>query len=184
MSKPILTRRRLVVINKALLYSLISFFIYVFINGLLGNPEPGKQTAYSNHININNLAEGEYRIESYRTQMILVLHRSEKMLQQLQHDNPDLVDPQSKQSQQPPHSMNAYRSQYPQYLIVHAYDPDSSCQLVINTQGSNSGIRDLCSGNRYDWAGRAIKPARVNLTVPNYDLSGQLGGAANNRSLP
>lgn len=167
-----------------MLYSLLLFFIYVLISGLLGNPESSRHASDNRQINIQDLAKGEYRILKFRNEMILVLHRSEEMLEQLQQLNPDLVDPQSRHSQQPEHSLNLYRSQYPQYLVVHAYDPGSSCQLVINTEGSYSGIRDLCSGNRYDWSGRAIKPARVNLTVPIYDLSTQLGDAANSQSLP
>lgn len=172
-------RQALTLIVKTMLYIMLGFFIYVFISGLLGKPEYVEQDSYDTHIDIEGLAEGEYRVVEYRTQMILVLHRSPAMLVQLQQDNPGLVDPQSRHSKQPQHSENIYRSQYPQYLVVHAYDPDSGCQLVINTAGSESGIRDLCSGNRYDWSGRAIRPAKVNLTVPTYDLALQLYDGTN-----
>lgn len=178
-------RQQLIIINKLLLYTLLLFFIYIFFSGLLSSTTENEKSTFSNQINISNIEPGDYRITSYRNNMILILHRDADMLAQLHKPVTQLHDPESKQSQQAAHSENLYRSQYPQYLIVNAYDPDSNCQLVIDKQGkTGGGIRDLCSGNHYDWAGRAIKPARINLTVPDYDLTPQLSDDSSNQSLP
>lgn len=84
-----------------------------------------------------------------------------------------LVDPDSKKSLQPAHSLNPWRSSDPEWFVAINQGTDFGCTLQLTEQQL---LVDTCRGSRYDLAGRVLKAqiATKNISVPAYTITGEV----------
>ena len=126
---------------------------------------------------IIKLAPGEMMTVEWRGQPVWILRRTEAMLATLEEVEPQLADPTSEKSVQPPYAKNRHRSIKPEYLVVIGICTHLGCSPTAKfAKGEASGIgKDWlggylcpCHGSRFDLAARVFKsqPAPTNLTVP------------------
>ncbi|MHC2996881.1 ubiquinol-cytochrome c reductase iron-sulfur subunit [Tepidiphilus sp. HLB4] len=126
---------------------------------------------------ISKLAPGEMMTVEWRGQPVWILRRTEAMLATLEEVEPQLADPTSEKSVQPPYAKNRHRSIKPEYLVVIGICTHLGCSPTAKfAKGEASGIgKDWlggylcpCHGSRFDLAARVFKsqPAPTNLTVP------------------
>jgi len=133
-------------------------------------PRPAEPTS-------SKLAPGEMMTVEWRGQPVWILRRTEAMLATLEEVEPQLADPTSEKSVQPPYAKNRHRSIKPEYLVVIGICTHLGCSPTAKfAKGEASGIgKDWlggylcpCHGSRFDLAARVFKsqPAPTNLTVP------------------
>ncbi|MBI5780566.1 MAG: ubiquinol-cytochrome c reductase iron-sulfur subunit [Rhodocyclales bacterium] len=126
---------------------------------------------------ISKLAPGEMMTVEWRGQPVWILRRTEAMLATLEEVEPQLADPTSEKSVQPPYAKNRHRSIKPEYLVVIGICTHLGCSPTAKfAKGEASGIgKDWlggylcpCHGSLFDLAARVFKsqPAPTNLTVP------------------
>ena len=126
---------------------------------------------------ISKLGPGEMMTVEWRGQPVWILRRTEAMLATLEEVEPQLADPTSEKSVQPPYAKNRHRSIKPEYLVVIGICTHLGCSPTAKfAKGEASGIgKDWlggylcpCHGSRFDLAARVFKsqPAPTNLTVP------------------
>lgn len=138
--------------------------------------EAAKAAGAPVEVDISTVAPGNLLAVAWRGKPVWIVHRTPQMLSLLDNHNNLLVDPHSKQPQQPPYAANASRSIKPAYLIVTAicthlgcvplYRPGAAlADLEPNWPG---GFYCPCHGSKFDLAGRVFKnvPAPLNLEIP------------------
>ena len=117
---------------------------------------------------ISKLAPGEMMTVEWRGQPVWILRRTEAMLATLEEVEPQLADPTSEKSVQPPYAKNRHRSIKPEYLVVIGICTHLGC-IPIAHEGTYDGFFCPCHGSQYDTAGRIRKgPAPENLPIPPY----------------
>jgi ubiquinol-cytochrome c reductase iron-sulfur subunit len=127
---------------------------------------------------ISKLEPGQMITVTWRSRPILIVRRTQAMLEALPTLNDQLRDPTSKAAQQLPQYSNLYRSLKPVHLVVVGICTHLGC---IPTFRPDVAPEDLgpqweggffcpCHGSRYDLAGRVYDgvPAPLNLPVPPY----------------
>jgi ubiquinol-cytochrome c reductase iron-sulfur subunit len=129
-------------------------------------------------INIAPLEPGQLLLETWRGQPIGILRRTETMLQNLDDVENRLVDPDSKQDQQPEYIDNQSRALKPEYLVLIMICTHLGCipELVSEVgpqpydENWLGGFYCPCHKSKFDLAGRVYKgvPAPLNLKVPPY----------------
>jgi ubiquinol-cytochrome c reductase iron-sulfur subunit len=114
----------------------------------------------------------------WRTWPVLVVRRTPAMLATLRQASvlDQLVDPDSRQLQQPPYAGNAARSARPEIAVLVGVCTHMGCTPQFYPQPSArepepdwiGGYLCPCHGSKYDLAGRVYKgsPALYNLPVP------------------
>jgi ubiquinol-cytochrome c reductase iron-sulfur subunit len=95
------------------------------------------------------------------------------MLIELEQQNSNLRDPDSRVAQQPPFARNVFRSIRPEYLVLVGLCTHLGCvpQYRFNpSEMTANGFYCPCHGSRFDLSGRVFKsmPAPINLAVPPY----------------
>ncbi|MEM7562085.1 MAG: hypothetical protein AAF353_03425 [Pseudomonadota bacterium] len=100
---------------------------------------------------------------------ILVIRRSEALINQLHSNVENLQDPESLKSRQPQAAQNTLRSLVPEYFVSYAMGTDLGCPIDVDQHG----LKEICGKAYYDFAGRAKKgtQAFANLSIPEYTLS-------------
>lgn len=105
---------------------------------------------------------------------IVVLHRSNSTVASLEHNQGNLADPNSRQSQQPSFADNPYRSENPDWLVMVNICTHTGCRTHYqqNMQGGAGGFYCYCHGSQYDAAGRVFsgQPAPWNMEIPSYQI--------------
>lgn len=133
-------------------------------------------------VDLSSVPPGALSTVEWRGRPVWVLHRTPDMLARLgNHDNA-LVDPASKEDQQPPYARNPVRAIKPEFLVVTAICTHLGC---IPSFRPEPGAPDIspdwpggfycpCHGSRFDLAGRVFQnvPAPRNLEVPPYTYVG------------
>lgn len=127
---------------------------------------------------LSRLAPGKLAVVEWRGRPIWILHRTEEMLATLRSEVNLLVDPQSRQSQQPPSCTNPLRAIKPQFFVATGICTHLGCVPVYRPERGASdlgsdwpgGFYCPCHGSKFDLAGRVFKnvPAPVNLEIPEY----------------
>ena len=127
---------------------------------------------------LGRLEPGRLTTVEWRGRPVWILYRTEEMLATLRNNNNLLLDPQSRQSQQPPYCTNPLRAIKPQFFIATGICTHLGCVPVYRPErgapdlGSDwpGGFYCPCHGSKFDLAGRVFKnvPAPVNLEVPEY----------------
>lgn len=142
----------------------------------LSPSEAAKSAGAPVEVDISAVAPGELVTVEWRGQPIWVVHRTPQMLELLTgHDN-RLVDPHSKEPQQPSYATNPIRSRKPQYLVVTGICTHLGCIPLYRPGVGGAGMEAdwpggfycPCHGSTFDLAGRVFKnvPAPTNLVVP------------------
>jgi ubiquinol-cytochrome c reductase iron-sulfur subunit len=125
---------------------------------------------------ISKLEPGQMVRVKWRGKPVWLVRRTQKMLEVLPTLDPQLSDPESLESIQPPYAQNEYRSIKPEFLVTvgicthlgcsPTYRPDvGAADLGADWEG---GFFCPCHGSKFDLAGRVYKgvPAPTNLDVP------------------
>ncbi|HET7774250.1 MAG TPA: ubiquinol-cytochrome c reductase iron-sulfur subunit [Burkholderiaceae bacterium] len=129
-------------------------------------------------VEIQTSAPGTLQTVAWRGRPVWLLHRSTEMIAALQKPNPDLADPLSRRSEQPPACVNATRSLRPDLFVAVGICTHLGCSPTLRLDDSAlnaelhapGGFVCPCHGSRFDLAGRVVKnvPAPTNLEVPMY----------------
>jgi ubiquinol-cytochrome c reductase iron-sulfur subunit len=126
---------------------------------------------------VGKLEPGQRLTLQWRGKPVWVLRRTPEMLEKLDNTGM-LVDPDSKEPQQPDYAANSTRSIKPEYLVLIGICTHLGCAPLFVPQhdGVNAGLGGdwqggffcPCHGSRFDLAGRVYRgvPAPTNLIVP------------------
>jgi ubiquinol-cytochrome c reductase iron-sulfur subunit len=144
--------------------------------------ERAKAGGAPTEVDLSGIAPGNLSTVEWRGKPVWILHRTPEMLATLGKHDAALVDPASKEEQQPPYARNATRSVRPEFLVLTAICTHLGC---IPSFRPEPGAPDLgaswpggfycpCHGSRFDLAGRVFQnvPAPRNLEVPPYAYVG------------
>lgn len=168
-----MNRRGFLGISLAGLSSVASLFAAIpFVRSLLPS---AKAQALGEPIEVDlaRLRPGEVRAYSYRGRTMLVMRRTERMLQQLAAAEMHLLD---RETVDPPYVQAPYRSSNPEYLIVEGVCTHLGCvpQHKDPEDGRAAvgawwpgGFICPCHRSGFDYAGRVVQgPAPTNLAIP------------------
>jgi ubiquinol-cytochrome c reductase iron-sulfur subunit len=128
-------------------------------------------------VDISKLAPGQMMTVEWRGKPVWIIRRTEEMLASLKLAEPNLVDPESKEHQQPEYATNQYRSIKPEYMVAVGICTHLGCSPTEKFEhGDAQGMRAdwpggflcPCHGSQFDLAGRVYKnmPAPTNLEIP------------------
>jgi ubiquinol-cytochrome c reductase iron-sulfur subunit len=128
-------------------------------------------------VDIGDLSPGQMKIVEWRARPVWILRRTPEMLARLAQTTGHLLDPGSKEKQQPENCANATRSLRPDILVVLGVCTHFGCSPVPRfapgagegmPAGWPGGFVCRCHGASFDFAGRAFKDtlAAKNLEVP------------------
>ncbi|MDZ7786873.1 MAG: ubiquinol-cytochrome c reductase iron-sulfur subunit [Halofilum sp. (in: g-proteobacteria)] len=130
-------------------------------------------------VNIGRLEPGQRVTYEWRGKPVWVVRRTDRMLETLAKLEPQLADPESAKSEQPPYCQNPARAREERRdtlvmvgVCTHlgcspSYFPEPGGELGSDWLG---GFFCPCHGSKYDIAGRvyAGQPAPTNMPVPPY----------------
>jgi len=140
----------------------------------LAAPLVAKASTGGNVVDISHIPVDGIGATSFKGQPIVVLNRSRKTLNALEHDQSLLADPQSKHSQQPAFADNPFRSRVPEWLVMVNVCTHQGCptQFQPSMEAGAGGFFCPCHGSRFDAAGRVYRnqPAPRNMEIPNYEI--------------
>jgi ubiquinol-cytochrome c reductase iron-sulfur subunit len=131
-------------------------------------------------VDVSKLAPGQQMLVFWRNRPIFIVNRPQKALATLQDPQliRQLLDPDSRELQQPPYADNWHRSVKPEYAVLVGICTHLGCipQFFPNPSANQpvtgwlGGYFCPCHGSRYDLAGRVFRgvPAPYNLPVPPY----------------
>ena len=128
---------------------------------------------------ISKLEPGALLRVEFRGQPIWVVHRTERMLEDLPTLEPKLVDPASEvATQQPEYCQNPMRAIEPKYFVAIGICTHLGCSPTYRPEVApddlgpewKGGWFCPCHGSKFDLAGRVYKgmPAPTNLVIPKY----------------
>lgn len=122
-------------------------------------------------VDLSGLAAGRLKTVEWQGRPVWILRRGAAMQAALAAPNPELADPESAQSLQPPYARNAYRSLRPEYFVAIGLCTHQGCVPAL----TGNHFLCPCHTSRYDLAGRVFKagPAPANLVVPAYRFDGE-----------
>jgi len=133
-------------------------------------------------LDLGTVAPGALVTVEWRGKPIWVLHRTPQMIASLDDHDYLLLDPQSKEPQQPPYARNRFRSIKPEFFVAIAICTHLGCIPSYRPQAGEPGLGANwpggfycpCHGSAFDLAGRVFKnvPAPRNLEIPPYVLQG------------
>jgi ubiquinol-cytochrome c reductase iron-sulfur subunit len=126
---------------------------------------------------ISDIAPGAVKTVEWRGKPVWIMRRTPEMLAGLAALDGQLVDPASKENQQPEYARNPHRSIKPEYLVAVGICTHLGCSPNAVAAGSanpsvgadwKGGFFCPCHGSTFDQAGRVFKnkPAPTNLEVP------------------
>lgn len=128
---------------------------------------------------ISRIEPGQQITVAWRGKPIWILRRTPEMLARLPGNAPLLVDPDSKEPQQPKYIKGVARSIKPEFLVAVGVCTHLGCTPNLKKEvgaasdmGSDwpGGYYCPCHGSRFDLAARVFKgsPAPTNLVIPPY----------------
>ena len=133
-------------------------------------------------VNLATVAPGTLTTVEWRGRPVWVLRRTPAMLATLGGHDAELVDPASKEDQQPFYARNPARAARPEVFVATAVCTHLGC---IPSFRPETGAPDLgakwpggffcpCHGSTFDLAGRVFRnvPAPRNLEIPPYSFEG------------
>lgn len=129
-------------------------------------------------VDVSKLEPGALMKVEWRGRPIYVLHRTERMLGQIDSVIGDLADPTSEDSTQPDYAQNEFRSIRPSYLVLEGVCTHLGCAPLPRFEVGpadlgpdwKGGFYCPCHGSKFDLSGRVYAgvPAPTNLPVPPY----------------
>jgi len=131
-------------------------------------------------VDIRQLAVGRAEFLIWEGRPVVVYRRRQQEIAVLSSQNPLLLDPESKKSDQPESMRHDRRSQDDNWFVAIALGTDLGCRIdllaasseVFQGQPWAGGFVDTCRQSRFDLAGRVFKSqyATKNLVVPTYSV--------------
>ena len=127
---------------------------------------------------IGNLAPGEMTRVEWRGKPVLIVRRTQEMLETVKQNEGKVADPKSERKKEltPEYARNEFRSIKPEYLVVVGICTHLGCSPVDKFKAQaeafeadwKGGFYCPCHGSLFDLAGRVYKnkPAPDNLEVP------------------
>jgi ubiquinol-cytochrome c reductase iron-sulfur subunit len=145
-------------------------------------------------VDISKIEPGGMLKVEWRGRPIYVLHRTERMLGQIDKVVAELADPGSEDSTQPGYAQNEFRSIRPTFLVLEGVCTHLGCAPLARFEVAPvdlgpdwvGGFYCPCHGSKFDLSGRVYSgvPAPTNLTVPPYryvnDSTIQIGSDTGN----
>jgi ubiquinol-cytochrome c reductase iron-sulfur subunit len=127
-------------------------------------------------LDISKIDPGQMAVTIWRKTPIYVVRRTPDMVARISGHDPELKDPKSEDSDQPPYAKNTERSRSAEFLVLIGVCTHLGClpkqhfaagELYPSWPG---GFHCPCHGSRFDLAGRVFdgSPASTNLRVPRY----------------
>ena len=127
-------------------------------------------------VDISKLEKGEMMLVEWRGLPIYIIRHTTESLKALKQNISRLLDPDSKEDQQPEYARNENRSRREDIVVLEAVCTHLSCAPKFYPElGSNEfddnwqgGFFCPCHGSKFDLAGRVYSgvPAPTNMTVP------------------
>lgn len=127
---------------------------------------------------IGQLEPGAMIKVEWRGRAVMIVNRTDAMLETLGNITPQLRDPDSAESVQPEYAANEFRSRRPEILVVEGVCTHLGCAPLPRFEVAPAdlgpdwigGFYCPCHGSRFDLSGRVFSgvPAPTNLTVPPY----------------
>ncbi len=146
---------------------IVAAILYVLLDFAIDVRPPVVQSSY--RFNIAELSPDQARILRQDNLSVLVIKRSAESIAELEQHLDRLQDPESRRSNQPEFATNLLRSRHPEYFVSYAIGTDLGCNLEV----IDSGLKEICSKARYDFAGRALLGDNKfqNLAIPDYTFT-------------
>ncbi|MBN1237527.1 MAG: ubiquinol-cytochrome c reductase iron-sulfur subunit [Gammaproteobacteria bacterium] len=129
-------------------------------------------------VDVSKIEPGAIARHEWRGRPIYIVHRTERMLGQLDKVVGQLADPASEDSTQPEYAQNEFRSVRPSFLVVEGVCTHLGCAPLPRFEVAPAdlgpdwagGFYCPCHGSKFDLSGRVYSgvPAPTNLTVPPY----------------
>ena len=125
-------------------------------------------------VDISKLEPGQKLDVEWRGKVVWIVNRSQAMLDSLKTLDDKVVDPNSKNKQQPEYAKNAFRSRAnkPEVLVMVGICTHLGCVPTFRPEltADAEGFYCPCHGSKFDYAGRVFKgaPAPINLEIPPY----------------
>ncbi len=138
--------------------------------------EPAQRSPWHVTVDWSDIAPGSYRVIEWPLgQQVWIYRRAQYDLGLLPHlGYVELADPESQHSRQPQGLNTPWRSRDPAVFVFLPYETTRGCQVRFDTH--DNLFIEPCHGGRFDTAGRRMRDSGVaeqrNLTVPNYELTG------------
>ena len=151
---------------KLMALTTVVVIVYVLFYGMLGRDDV-KRGALLLRVDVSAIKPGEIKYFNVLNKKLLVLHRSDDMLEQLDRSDTGLLKDTS--TDDLVNNMNAtYRSFTPRYFVAYAYDAFYGCDIKFEKML----FIPLCIDLKYDLAWRVFKSRRAetNLIVPAHDM--------------
>jgi len=133
-------------------------------------------------VDISKVEPGALIKVEWRGRAVMILNRTEAMLDTLADMMPVLADPGSEVSLQPEFAANEHRSLRPEILVVEGVCTHLGCAPIPRFEVAPAdlgadwvgGFYCPCHGSKFDLSGRVFSgvPAPTNLTVPPYSFLG------------
>ncbi len=131
-------------------------------------------------VDISKVEPGALLRVEWRGRVIMIVHRTAEMLDQLVTIEDDLADPTSVESVQPSNVDARHRSLRPEILVVEGVCTHLGCVPTPRFEVApadlgpdwHGGFYCPCHGSKFDLAGRVYSgfPAPTNLRVPPYSF--------------
>lgn len=139
--------------------------------------ERARASGASVEADVSDLLPGGIKTVEWRGKPVWLMRRTPEMLAALSSLDKKLVDPASKEDQQPEYARNAYRAIKPEFLVAVGICTHLGCSPNAVPAESNNpavgsdwqgGFFCPCHGSFFDLAGRVYKnvPAPLNLEIP------------------
>jgi len=121
-------------------------------------------------VNLAALPQGQLLTLEWQQEPVWVLRRTEAEVVALAGAEPQLTDPDSRQSVQPPGCANRHRSLRPDVFVALGVCTHQGCTPALQ---AGKGFTCPCHASHYDLAGRVFKagPAPANLTIPAHHFA-------------
>ena len=165
-------RRRFLTLSTAVVGAVGAGFVAV---PFLGSWMPSKKALAAGapvEADISKLEMGQAIKVEWRGKSVIIVRRSEQVLNTLAEVEEKLLDPNSDDvAQQPPYALNQHRSINKEYLVLLSWCTHLGCSPTFNPEVKadwQGGFICPCHGSKFDMAGRVHKsmPAPNNMIVP------------------
>lgn len=174
--------------KRVILSGLSKLMFSVLILGMLwigfsfvGTNEGLNRVVVSKVVDLASYQEGGVDIIEWEGRPVLVLRRSNEMIEVLRAGNDSMLrDPHSTDSKQPKWAESEWRSRDPEWFVAIANGTDFGCPVAYLPESDETfsgevwrgGFKDTCRGSRYDLSGRVYQSqsAESNLEVPSYRI--------------
>ena len=135
-------------------------------------------------IDISKLEAGAMLKIEWRGKPVLVVRRTQEMIERIGAQDDRLADPGSEKSRQPDYARNPSRAIRPEYLVLlgvcthlgclpqNRFAPGASADGVLAADWQG-GFFCPCHGSKFDLSGRVFAgvPAPTNLEIPPYSFA-------------